>query len=231
MILGGRCTRNCLFCAIEHGSPDLPDEDEPQNLAKTIALLGLDYVVITSVTRDDLIDKGAAHFAKCIRQIRQDVPQVRIEILTPDFKGGQELALDILGTSLPDTMYHNIETVERLYPRVRSSADYAHSLKLLKDFKKRYPRVLTKSGLMAGLGETDDEILQVMRDLRESDVDILTIGQYLQPSSRHLPVLRFVHPDTFAFFRDKALEMGFIDASCNPLVRSSYMAEKFFVPK
>ena len=227
MILGDKCTRQCHFCAVESGQPEEPDVNEPEKIANAVLLLGLDYVVMTSVTRDDLSDGGARHFAECIRRIRQMSPGTHIEILTPDFQGVKDIALDILGKALPDTMNHNIETVPRLYPKVRSAADYAHSLDLLKDFKKRYPKVRTKSGLMAGLGETDEEILHVMQDLRRAGVDMLTIGQYLQPTRRHLPILRYVHPDIFAHFERQALQMGFTHANCAPLVRSSYMADYF----
>ena len=227
MILGDRCTRDCRFCAVEHGKPVAPDESEPKKVAEAAVLLGLDYVVMTSVTRDDLHDGGAGHFVKCIQQIRLHAPDTHIEILVPDFRGVDNNALDILGEALPDTLNHNLETVPRLYSQVRSAADYVHSLRLLKDFRKRYPDVRTKSGLMVGLGETDEEILQVMQDLREADVDMLTIGQYLQPSPGHLPVLRYVHPDTFALFERQAQRLGFVHAHCAPLVRSSYMADHF----
>jgi lipoyl synthase len=226
MILGDVCTRRCPFCDVAHGKPLPPDAGEPQHLAHSIAVLGLKYVVITSVDRDDLRDGGAQHFADCLTAIRAASPQTKLEILVPDFRGRLELALDALAASLPDVLNHNLETVPRLYPLARPGADYAHSLKLLKDFKARFPQVTTKSGIMVGLGETDEEVLQVMRDLRAHDVEMLTIGQYLQPSTGHLPVLRFVPPETFAAFEVAAKEMGFRHAACGPLVRSSYFADE-----
>ena len=204
MILGDLCTRRCPFCDVAHGRPKPPDPAEPKNLARTIADLRLKYVVITSVDRDDLRDGGAQHFVDCIRAVREHAPDTRIEILTPDFRGRLGKALDILGAALPDVMNHNLETVPRLYKLARPGADYSHSLTLLKDFKARYPGILTKSGLMVGLGETDDEILTVMRDLRTHDVDMLTIGQYLQPTPGHLPVLRYVEPARFEQFEREA---------------------------
>ena len=200
MILGDLCTRRCPFCDVGHGTPLPPDVDEPRHLAETIALMALKYVVITSVDRDDLRDGGAGHFAQCIAAVREQSPSTRIEILTPDFRGRLDKALEKLSVALPDIMNHNLETVPRLYKAVRPGADYAHSLKLLKDFKASHPELPTKSGLMVGLGEEDDEILQVMRDLRAHDVDMLTLGQYLQPSQHHLPVLRCVTPERFAQF-------------------------------
>lgn len=226
MILGDKCTRRCPFCDVAHGRPDAPDPLEPEKLAQTVALLKLDYVVITSVNRDDLRDGGAGHYAASIRQIRQQAPQTRIEILTPDFRGREEKAMDILGEALPDVLNHNLETVPRLYRQARPGADYAHSLAFLKSFKKRYPKVPTKSGLMVGLGETDEEILQVMQDLRNNGVDMLTIGQYLMPSPHHLPVKRYVHPDVFRQFEDAANRMGFVHAAIGALVRSSYYADQ-----
>lgn len=225
MILGDLCTRRCPFCDVGHGKPLAPDMDEPRHLAETIAAMKLKYVVITSVDRDDLRDGGAAHFADCIQATRAISPATRIEILTPDFRGRLEAALDELGKAPPDVMNHNLETVPRLYKAARPGADYAHSLKLLKDFKLRHPNIPTKSGLMVGLGETDDEILEVMRDLRAHDVDMLTIGQYLQPSQAHLPLLRYVTPEQFAAFEQAAMEMGFKQAACGPMVRSSYHAD------
>jgi len=186
----------------------------------------LAYVVITSVDRDDLRDGGAGHFVECIRAARSVSPATRIEILTPDFRGRVERALEILGAAPPDVMNHNLETVPRLYRQARPGSDYAHSLALLRDFKARHPGVPTKSGLMVGLGETNDEILEVMRDLREHHVDMLTIGQYLQPSRHHLPVARFAHPDEFRMFGQEAARMGFVNAACGPLVRSSYHADR-----
>ena len=225
MILGDLCTRRCPFCDVGHGKPLPPDAEEPQHLGETIAAMKLKYVVITSVDRDDLRDGGARHFADCIRAVRELSPATKIEILTPDFRGRLEAALDELDKGLPDVMNHNLETVPRLYKAARPGADYAHSLKLLKDFKARQPGIPTKSGLMVGLGETDEEILEVMRDLRAHDVDMLTIGQYLQPSGAHLPLLRYVTPEQFQMFEKAALEMGFKQAACGPMVRSSYHAD------
>ncbi|AQW30001.1 lipoyl synthase [Ralstonia syzygii subsp. celebesensis] len=226
MIMGDKCTRRCPFCDVGHGRPDPLDANEPENLAKTIAQLRLNYVVITSVDRDDLRDGGAQHYVDCISRTRELSPATRIEVLVPDFRGRLEKALDILQACPPDVMNHNMETVPRLYKQARPGADYAHSLKLLKDFKARNPDIPTKSGLMVGLGETDEEILQVMRDMREHDIDMLTIGQYLAPSGHHLPVLRYVHPDTFKMFEEKAYEMGFTHAAVGAMVRSSYHADQ-----
>jgi len=226
MILGDLCTRRCPFCDVAHGRPKPPDDLEPENLARTIADLGLKYVVITSVDRDDLRDGGAAHFADCIRAVRKRSPATRIEILTPDFRGRMEKALDALADGLPDVMNHNLETVPRLYKQARPGADYAHSLKLLKDFKARFPGIPTKSGIMVGLGETDEEIVGVLRDLRSHDVDMLTVGQYLQPTRGHLPVLRYVDPVQFNVYQREALTLGFVHAACGPLVRSSYHADQ-----
>jgi lipoyl synthase len=225
MIMGDLCTRRCPFCDVAHGRPDPLDADEPRHLAETIAAMKLRYVVITSVDRDDLRDGGAGHFVECIRGVRTLSPGTRIEILTPDFRGRVDRALDILDAAPPDVMNHNLETVPRLYKQARPGSDYAHSLALLRDFKLRHPRIATKSGLMVGLGETNDEILEVMRDLRAHHVDMLTIGQYLQPSMHHLPVTRFVHPDEFRMFEAEASRMGFVHAACGPLVRSSYHAD------
>src|SRR3954471_367818 len=226
MIMGDKCTRRCPFCDVGHGLPDPLDMNEPENLAKTIAALKLKYVVITSVDRDDLRDGGAGHFVECIRAVREHSPQTKIEILTPDFRGRLDRALEILDAGPPDVMNHNLETVPRLYPQARPGSDYAHSLQLLKQFKAKHPDVPTKSGLMVGLGETNDEILAVMRDLRTHDVDMLTIGQYLQPSQHHLPVTRYVHPDEFRMFEAEAAAMGFVNSACGPMVRSSYHADK-----
>jgi lipoyl synthase len=226
MILGELCTRRCPFCDVAHGRPKPPDAAEPLNLARTIAAMGLKYVVITSVDRDDLRDGGAQHFVDCIHAVREHSPQTRIEILTPDFRGRLDKALDALGQGLPDVMNHNLETVPRLYKMARPGADYANSLELLQGFKRRYPEIATKSGLMVGLGETDDEILGVMRDLRSHEVDMLTVGQYLQPTPGHLPVLRYVEPVRFKDFEEAAREMGFRHAACGPLVRSSYHADQ-----
>ncbi len=226
MILGDVCTRRCPFCDVAHGKPQPPDADEPQHLAQSIALLKLKYVVITSVDRDDLRDGGAKHFADCLAAIRVSSPSTRLETLVPDFRGRLDVALDALAVCLPDVLNHNLETVPRLYPLARPGADYAHSLRLLKEFKARFPQVMTKSGLMLGLGETDEEVLEVMRDLRAHDVEMLTLGQYLQPSDGHLPVLRYVPLETFSMFEEEAKKMGFAHAACAPMVRSSYFADQ-----
>ena len=226
MIMGDKCTRRCPFCDVGHGRPDPLDVNEPANLSNTIAQLKLKYVVITSVDRDDLRDGGAQHFVDCIRETRAKSPLTQIEILTPDFRGRDDRALAILTAAPPDVMNHNLETVPRLYKQARPGADYQHSLTLLKDYKARNPEVLTKSGLIVGLGETDEEILEVMRDMRAHDVDIITIGQYLQPSDGHLPVLRYVHPDTFRMFETEAYAMGFKHAAVGAMVRSSYHADQ-----
>ena len=229
MIMGDKCTRRCPFCDVGHGRPDPLDAQEPINLAKTIAALKLSYVVITSVDRDDLRDGGAQHFVDCIRRTKELSPSTRVEVLVPDFRGRLEKALDIFASDpqgLPDVMNHNLETVPRLYKQARPGSDYTHSLKLLKDFKARFPQIPTKSGLMVGLGETDEEILEVMQDMRAHDIDMLTIGQYLAPSNHHLPVLRYVHPDTFKEFEQKAYAMGFSHAAVGAMVRSSYHADQ-----
>ena len=226
MIMGDKCTRRCPFCDVGHGRPDPLDADEPLNLAKTIADLGLSYVVITSVDRDDLRDGGAAHFAECISKISELSPTTRIEILTPDFRGRMDRALEILNLAPPDVMNHNLETAPRLYKEARPGSDYEYSLNLLKRFKEMHPNTPTKSGIMVGLGETDDEILQVMRDLRAHNVDMLTIGQYLAPSGHHLPVRRYVHPDVFKMFEAEAYKMGFAHAAVGAMVRSSYHADQ-----
>ena len=226
MIMGDKCTRRCPFCDVGHGRPDPLDVDEPVNLARTIAALKLQYVVITSVDRDDLRDGGAAHFVDCIRQVRAMSPATRIEILVPDFRGRDDRALEILKAAPPDVMNHNLETAPRLYKEARPGSDYSFSLNLLKKFKAGHPGVPTKSGLMVGLGETDDEILQVMRDMRAHDIDMLTIGQYLAPSGHHLPVRRYVHPDTFRMFEAEAQAMGFSHAAVGAMVRSSYHADR-----
>jgi lipoic acid synthetase len=226
MILGDLCTRRCPFCDVAHGRPLPPDPEEPAHLAQTIAALKLSYVVITSVDRDDLRDGGAGHFVDCIRAVRAQSPATRIEVLVPDFRGRLERALEVLHAALPDVMNHNLETVPRLYRKARPGGNYPHSLTLLKDFKARHPQIPTKSGLMVGLGETDQEILEVMRDLRSHDVDMLTVGQYLQPSPHHLPVERYVHPDTFAMFEREAAALGFGHAAVGPMVRSSYHADQ-----
>jgi lipoic acid synthetase len=226
MIMGDKCTRRCTFCDVAHGRPEPLDVDEPLNLAHTIAALKLSYVVITSVDRDDLRDGGAGHFVDCIRAVRVHSPTTRIEVLVPDFRGRLDRALDILEAAPPDVMNHNLETVPRLYRQARPGSDYVHSLRLLQEFKRRVPNVPTKSGLMVGLGEEDEEILTVMRDLRAHEVDMLTVGQYLAPSAHHFPVQRYVHPDTFAMFEREAKEMGFSHAASGPLVRSSYYADE-----
>ena len=226
MIMGDKCTRRCPFCDVGHGRPDPLDVNEPQNLANTIAALKLQYVVITSVDRDDLRDGGSGHFVECIRQIRASSPQTRIEILVPDFRGRDDRALEILKAAPPDVMNHNLETIPRLYKEARPGSDYAFSLNLLKKFKALFPEVPTKSGLMVGLGETDDEILAVMRDMRAHGINMLTIGQYLAPSTSHLTVKRYVHPDTFAMFEREAYAMGFTHAAVGAMVRSSYHADQ-----
>ena len=226
MIMGDLCTRRCPFCDVAHGRPNPLDPDEPRHLGETIAALNLKYVVITSVDRDDLRDGGAGHFVACIQAVRELSPATKIEILTPDFRGRLERALEVLEGSPPDVMNHNLETVPRLYRQARPGSDYAHSLLLLQEFKARRPQVPTKSGLMVGLGETNEEILAVMRDLRAHGVDMLTIGQYLQPSKSHLSVTRYVHPDDFRMFEEEAARMGFVNSACGPMVRSSYHADR-----
>jgi lipoic acid synthetase len=225
MILGDLCTRRCPFCDVGHGKPLPPDAEEPEKLARTIAAMKLKYVVITSVDRDDLRDGGAQHFADCIAKVREYSPATKIEVLVPDFRGRLDISLDILAATPPDVMNHNMETVPRLYKQARPGADYENSLQLLQAFRKRVPGVPTKSGLMVGLGETDEEILETLRDLRAHDVEMLTIGQYLAPSGHHLPVLRYVHPDVFAMYAREATAMGFTHAASAPLVRSSYHAD------
>ena len=226
MIMGDICTRRCPFCDVGHGRPLPLDADEPLNLAATIAALKLRYVVVTSVDRDDLRDGGAAHFVDCIRAVREKSPQTQIEVLVPDFRGRLERALEVLSNAPPDVMNHNLETVPRLYRQARPGSDYAHSLRLLLDFKQRFPSIPTKSGLMVGLGETDAEILATMRDMRAHAIDMLTIGQYLQPTTSHLPVMRYVHPDAFATLEREAYAMGFRHAAVGAMVRSSYHADR-----
>ena len=226
MIMGDKCTRRCPFCDVGHGRPDPLDVDEPENLAKTIARLKLKYVVITSVDRDDLRDGGAGHFVDCIRKTRELSPETTIEVLVPDFRGRDDRALEIHKAAPPDVMNHNLETIPRLYKEARPGSDYAFSLNLLKKFKALFPQVPTKSGLMVGLGETDEEILDVMRDMRAHGIDMLTIGQYLAPTMSHLPVRRYVHPDTFKMFEARAYEMGFTHAAVGAMVRSSYHADQ-----
>ena len=226
MVLGDLCTRRCPFCDVAHGRPQPPDPLEPQHLADTVARLGLRYVVITSVDRDDLRDGGAAHFAACIRAVRQRSPRTRIEVLTPDFRGRATIALEILAADPPDVMNHNLETVPRLYAQARPGALYAHSLQLLQSFKQRCPQVPTKSGLMLGLGETDAEVFEVLQDLRLHGVDMLTVGQYLQPRPGNLSVQRYVEPAVFDALAARARAMGFAHAAFGPLVRSSYHADQ-----
>ena len=226
MILGDICTRRCPFCDVGHGKPLPPDPDEPSSLADSVARLKLRYVVITSVDRDDLRDGGAGHFVACIQNIRQLSPQTQIEVLVPDFRGRDDRALDILKTAPPDVMNHNLETIPRLYKEARPGSDYQFSLNLLKKFKALFPEVPTKSGLMVGLGETDEEILTTMQDMRAHGITMLTLGQYLAPSASHLTVKRYVHPDVFKMFEAQAYEMGFKHAAVGAMVRSSYHADQ-----
>ena len=226
MIMGDKCTRRCPFCDVGHGRPDPLDVNEPSSLARTIADLKLSYVVITSVDRDDLRDGGAGHFVDCIRETRALSPKTQIEVLVPDFRGRDDRALEILKAAPPDVMNHNLETVPRLYKEVRPGSDYRFSLQLLKKFKALFPPVPTKSGLMVGLGETDEEILQVMQEMRDHNIEMLTLGQYLAPSTSHLTVKRYVHPDTFKMFEEKAYAMGFKHAAVGAMVRSSYHADQ-----
>ncbi len=226
MIMGDICTRRCPFCDVSHGRPNPLDPAEPASLARTVAAMGLRYVVITSVDRDDLRDGGAAHFAQCISALRESCPNTRIEILTPDFRGRMTVALELLDTAPPDVFNHNLETVPRLYKRARPGADYQWSLTLLRDFGARHPQLPTKSGLMLGLGETLDEVAGVMEDLRAHGVTMLTLGQYLQPSRHHLPVERYLHPDEFDTLRERGDAMGFAHVASGPMVRSSYHADQ-----
>jgi lipoic acid synthetase len=226
MIMGDKCTRRCPFCDVGHGRPDPLDVNEPSSLARTIADLKLSYVVITSVDRDDLRDGGAGHFVDCIRETRALSPKTQIEVLVPDFRGRDDRALEILKAAPPDVMNHNLETVPRLYKEVRPGSDYQFSLQLLKKFKALFPHVPTKSGLMVGLGETDEEILQVMQEMRDHNIEMLTLGQYLAPSTSHLTVKRYVHPDTFKMFEEEAYAMGFKHAAVGAMVRSSYHADQ-----
>jgi lipoyl synthase len=226
MIMGDKCTRRCPFCDVGHGRPDPLDSNEPQKLAETIAALKLKYVVITSVDRDDLRDGGAGHFVECIRKTRELSPGTMIEVLVPDFRGRDDRALEILKAAPPDVMNHNLETIPRLYKEARPGSDFKFSLNLLKKFKAMFPHIPTKSGLMVGLGETDEEILEVMREMRAYDIEMLTIGQYLAPTTSHLPVRRYVHPDTFKMFEQEALKMGFSHAAVGAMVRSSYHADQ-----
>ncbi len=226
LIMGDICTRRCPFCDVAHGRPEPLDADEPKKLAMTVQAMRLSYVVITSVDRDDLRDGGAGHFSACVRAVREACPEIRIEVLVPDFRGRMEVALELLDGALPDVFNHNLETVPRLYKLARPGADFAWSLALLRRFKQRAPQVLTKSGLMLGLGEEIDEVKTVMQALREHDCDMLTLGQYLQPSRDHLPVARYVHPDEFEALREDGLAMGFTHVASGPLVRSSYHADQ-----
>jgi lipoic acid synthetase len=226
MIMGEICTRRCPFCAVAHGRPNPLDPEEPRELAEAIAAMALKYVVVTSVDRDDLRDGGARHFAACIRETRRLSPGIRVEVLVPDFRGRMEVALDVLAAEPPDVFNHNLETVPSLYRQVRPGSDYAWSLQLLKRYKERRPDVLTKSGLMLGLGETREELLQVLRDMRAHDIDMLTLGQYLQPSRDHLPVARFLPPEEFDECGRIATALGFKSVASGPLVRSSYHADK-----
>lgn len=225
MIMGAICTRRCPFCDVAHGRPLALDPDEPKKLALTIKEMNLKYVVITSVDRDDLRDGGAQHFADCIREIREHSPQTRIEILTPDFRGRMEQALEVFRETPPDVFNHNLETAPRMYRVARPGADYKWSLELLRRIKEMHPHVPTKSGLMMGLGETNEEIVEVLKDLRAHGVNMLTLGQYLQPSRHHLPVKRYVPPAEFDELKDVAIELGFTHAACGPFVRSSYHAD------
>lgn len=226
MIMGRLCTRRCPFCDVAHGRPDALDPQEPENLARAIAAMGLKFVVITSVDRDDLRDGGAGHFVECIEAVRRHTPTTSIEVLVPDFRGRLPVALDVLGRALPNVFNHNLETVPRLYKAARPGSDYRHSLELLRQFKELYPGIPTKSGLMVGLGETNAEIEEVMRDLRTAGCDMLTIGQYLQPSKHHLPVERFAAPEEFDGFARVGRELGFANVASGPMVRSSYHAEQ-----
>ena len=226
MILGDICTRRCPFCDVAHGRPESVDESEPRHLAEAISKLGLKYVVITSVDRDDLRDGGAQHFADCIKMIREQNPSIKIEILVPDFRGRMDKAIDILITQPPDVFNHNLETIPRLYKNVRPGSDYQHSLNLLKDFKVKFPDIPTKSGLMLGLGESYKETIQVLEDLKKHQVDMVTMGQYLQPTIHHLPVERYLNPNEFETLRQDALKMGFQSVASAPMVRSSYHADK-----
>ncbi len=227
LILGNVCTRNCGFCAVEHGLPVLPDETEPQRVAKAVERMGLQYVVITSVTRDDLMDGGASHFAKIIQAIRSTGQAIRIEVLIPDFKGNPS-SLKMVLEKAPDVLNHNIETVYRLYPAVRPKADYERSIELLKRAKEIAPDILTKSGFMLGLGERQEEILELLQDLRNAKCDFLTIGQYLQPRQDRLPVVRFIPPEEFEEYRTIGEEMGFKAVASGPFIRSSYHAFEMF---
>lgn len=226
MIMGDKCTRRCTFCDVGHGRPDPLDPEEPTNLANTVSKMQLKYVVITSVDRDDLRDGGAQHFSDCTNIVREKSPGIQIEVLVPDFRGRMDKALDAMANGLPDVFNHNIETVPRLYKAVRPGSDYAWSLQLLQTFKQRFPGIPTKSGIMLGLGETKEEVIQVMKDLRAHDVDMITLGQYLQPTPHHSPVDRYATPEEFIELGDLAKQLGFKSVASGPLVRSSYHADK-----
>lgn len=226
MIMGDICTRRCPFCDVAHGKPKPLDESEPSELAKAISEMGLSYVVITSVDRDDLKDSGAQHFANCISETYKHNPGIKVEVLVPDFRGRMDIALDILKDTPPDVFNHNLETVPRLYKQARPGADYQWSLDLLKAYKEKKPAIVTKSGLMLGLGETNEEVKEVLRDLKAHNVDMITLGQYLQPSKDHLKVERFVHPSEFDELKEFAEQLGFSQVASGPLVRSSYHADK-----
>lgn len=226
MIMGDICTRRCPFCDVGHGRPNPLNPDEPKEIARSVKILKLKYVVITSVDRDDLRDGGASHFAECIKEIRAISPETQVEILVPDFRGRLDKALTILAATPPDVLNHNLETAPRLYKQIRPGSDYLHSLNLLKQFKRMCPNIPTKSGIMVGLGENDDEIRQILRDMREHNIDMLTLGQYLQPSKHHAPVLRYMHPDTFKAMEQFAYSIGFKHAAVGALVRSSYHADE-----
>ena len=225
MIMGDICTRRCPFCDVGHGRPNALDPEEPQHLASSVAAMNLRYVVITSVDRDDLRDGGAQHFADCITAIRERSPHTKIEILVPDFRGRMDIALEILAKTPPDVMNHNLETHPRLYKQARPGANYQHSLELLRRYKEMMPHIPTKSGIMVGLGETDDEVREIMRDMRANNIEMITVGQYLQPSNSHLPVLRYVTPEMFKQFEHEAYAMGFTNAAIGAMVRSSYHAD------
>ncbi|WP_154953683.1 lipoyl synthase [Neisseria flavescens] len=226
MIMGDICTRRCPFCDVGHGRPNMLDPDEPKHLAESVKSMNLRYVVITSVDRDDLRDGGAQHFADCIKAIRETSPNTKIEILVPDFRGRLDIALEILAETPPDVMNHNLETHPSLYKKARPGANYQHSLELLRRYKEMMPHIPTKSGIMVGLGETDDDVREIMRDMRANNIEMITIGQYLQPSDGHLPVLRYVTPDQFKVFEKEAYELGFTNAAIGAMVRSSYHADE-----
>lgn len=226
MIMGDICTRRCTFCDVGHGRPNQLNPNEPKEVANSVKILKLKYVVITSVDRDDLRDGGATHFTECIKEIRASSPETKIEILVPDFRGRLDKALEILAETPPDVMNHNLETTKRLYKQIRPGSDYQHSLTLLQKFKQMRPDVTTKSGIMVGLGETDDEIREILSDMRAHDIDMLTLGQYLQPSKHHSPVLRYMHPDVFKQMEEYAYSIGFKHAAVGALVRSSYHADE-----